>query len=217
MIMEVLHHANILIHIVAGSAALLTGIIILIAAKGTRLHRQLGKVFLGLLIIVIITGLLGVFVFGRSTFLLLVTILSGYMGFSGYRVLQTKSNQPRLLDIGIALLAVLTVMYVLYYFRSTGMIWAPVVMYSSVGYLVFIVAWDLFRYLIPAAAYTKANIWLYEHILKTISAFSGLLSAFSGTVLWQYQPYSQYLPSLLCFVIAIGFMINNYRKKLAVI
>lgn len=213
--MEVLHQANILVHIGSGTAALLTGIMTLIARKGGQFHRWLGKVFLWLLVIVIITGLLGVFVFGRNTFLLLITVLSGYMGFSGYRVLQTKSNRAKLLDVGIALLAVATVLYVLYYFRSMGMIWAPVVMYSSVGYLVFIVTWDFARYLIPAAAYTNASIWLYEHILKMVSAFSGLLSAFSGTVLSQYQPHSQYLPSLLCFLVAIGFMVSCYRKKSA--
>jgi hypothetical protein len=208
-----IHTINILIHVLTGSAALLTGMIALIARKGTRLHRQLGKVFLLLLMIVIITGLLGVFVFGRNTFLLLVTVLSGYMGFSGYRVLQTKSNRPKLLDVGIALLAMATVGYVLYYFRSIGMIWAPVVMYSSVGYLIFIVAWDFVRYLIPVVAYTKGNIWVYEHIFKMVSAFGGLLSAFSGTVFSRYQPHSQYLPVLLSFGITIGFLLYNYRKK----
>lgn len=217
MIMEVLHATNILVHIVAGSAALLTGMIALIARKGTRLHRQLGKMFLLLLVIVITTGLLGVFVFGRNTFLLIVTVLSGYMGFSGYRVVHNKSNQPKILDVCIGLLAISTVGYVLYYFRSIGMIWSPVVMYSSVGYLVCMVTWDFIRYLIPAAVYTKANLWLYEHILKMISAFSGLLSAFSGTVLSQYQPHSQYLPGLLCWLIIIGFWIYNYRKKLTVV
>lgn len=212
-----IHTINILIHVLTGSAALLTGMIALIARKGTRLHRRLGKVFLFLLMIVIITGLLGVFVFGRNTFLLVVTVLSGYMGFSGYRVLQTRSNRPKILDVGVALLAVATVGYVGYYFRSMGMIWAPVVMYSSVGYLIFMVTWDLVRYLIPAAVYTNANIWLYEHILKMISAFSGLLSAFSGTVLSQYQPHSQYLPALLCLLIAIGFLLYSYRKKSVVV
>lgn len=215
--MEVLHSTNILIHVLTGSAALLTGMIALIARKGNRLHRRLGKVFLLLLAVVIFTGLLGVFVFGRNTFLLIVTILSGYNGFSGYRVLQTKSNRPKALDVSIALLAVVTVSYVLYYFKSIGMIWSPVVMYSSIGYLILIVTWDFARYLITAATYTNARIWLYEHILKMISAFSALLSAFSGTVLAQYQPHSQYLPSLLCLLIAIGFLLYNYRKKPAVI
>jgi hypothetical protein len=46
-----------------------------------------------------------------------------------------------------------------------------------------------------------------------VSAFSGLLSAFSGTVFPQFQPYSQILPSVLGTAIYIGFMIYCYRSR----
>jgi hypothetical protein len=208
---SILHKTNILIHVIAGSVALLSGIIALIARKGRKFHKDTGKVFLICLTIVISTGLLGVFIFGRNTFLLVITVLSGYLGFSGYRTLQTKSNQPKLIDISIALLSLLSVLYFLYYFKSIGMIWSSVIIYSTVGYLIFIITYDFFRYLLPASTYS--NLWLYEHILKMVSAFSGLLSAFSGTVFPQYQPYSQFLPSVFGTLIAIGFMINSYRKR----
>ena len=209
--LSTLHKANILTHITAGSMALLIGAIALIVRKGGKLHKNTGKIFLICLTLVILTGLLGVFIFGRNTFLLVITVLSGYLGFSGYRTLQTKSNQPKLIDITIAVLSLLSVLYFLYYFKSIGMIWSPVIIYSTVGYLVLIITYDFFRYLLPASAYL--NLWLYEHILKMVSAFSGLLSAFSGTVFPQYQPYSQFLPSVFGTLIAIGFMITNYRKS----
>jgi hypothetical protein len=208
---SILHQTNIIVHIIAGSLALLMGIIALVVNKGQRAHKKAGKVFLLLLIIVILTGLLGVFVFGRNTFLLVITVLSGYLGYSGYRTLQTRSNKPVLIDICIALLSLLSVFYFLYYFKSIGMIWSPVIIYSTVGYLVFIIMYDFLRYFIQAATYS--NLWLYEHILKMVSAFSGLLSAFTGTVFPQYQPYSQFLPSVFGTLIAIGFMIDVYRKN----
>lgn len=93
------------------------------------------------------------------------------------------------------------------------MIWAPSIIYSTLGYLIAVVTYDLCRYFIPAAAYS--NLWLYEHILKMISAFSGLLSAFTGTVFPKYQPYSQFLPSVFGALVAIGFMIAAYRKQRA--
>jgi hypothetical protein len=74
-----------------------------------------------------------------------------------------------------------------------------------------VLTYDTIRYFIPANQY--ANLWLYEHILKMISAFSGLLSAFTGTVLPQYQPYSQFLPSVAGTLLAIGFMINAYQRR----
>lgn len=207
---SLLHKSNILIHITAGSAALIVGLVALVANKGKRLHKKSGKVFLVFLAIVILTGLLGVFVFKRNTFLLVITILSGYLGYSGYRTLQTRSNRPKLLDVTMAILSLAAVSYFLYYFKSIGMIWSPVIIYSTVGYLIFIITYDLCRYLIPASIY--ANLWMYEHILKMISAFTALLSAFSGTVFPQYQPYSQFLPSVFGNVVIIGCMISRYRK-----
>lgn len=211
--LSTMHKGNILIHIIAGSTALLIGIVILLASKGTRFHKKAGKWFLICLTIVILTGLLGVFVYGRNVFLLVITILSGYLGYSGYRAAHLKTNRPNLPDIAGAFASLFTVGYFLYYFHSIGLIWAPVIIYSTVGWLVAIVTYDLLRYFIPENVY--AGLWLQEHILKMVSAFSGLLSAFSGTVFPQYQPYSQFLPSVFGTLIAIGFMLNVYiiRRK----
>lgn len=209
-ILSVLHKTNILLHIFAGSFGLLTGILILITTKGRRFHRKAGLLFLLFLTIVIVTGLAGVFVFRRNPFLLVITVLSGYSGYSGFRILKNKSNRLNFYDIGVALLSLLVVIYFLYYFKKEGMIWAPVIIYSTVGYMILLVTYDLIKYLIPSTAYH--HIWLYDHILKMISAFSALLSAFSGTVFPQYQPYSQFLPSVFGTILAIGFIISNYRR-----
>jgi hypothetical protein len=208
--MEILHKSNIFIHVIAGTFALIVAIIAIISNKRKIFHQKVGKVFLGLLSIVIFTGLLGVFVFGRNSFLLVITVLSGYLGFSGYRVLQTKSNEPRMLDIIVALLSISTVFYFLYYFKTIGMIWNPVVIYSTVGTIIAIISYDFLRYFIPKSKYQK--LWFYEHIYKMIGAFSALLSAFSGTVLYMYKPYSQILPSVFGTLLQIGFIVYYYRK-----
>jgi hypothetical protein len=209
--MEILHKSNIIIHIIAGTVALILGAIAIISNKRKIFHKQVGKVFLVLLFIVILTGLLGVFVFGRNSFLLVITVLSGYFGFSGYRALQTKSNQPKLLDISVAIISLSTVFYFLYYFKTIGMIWKPVVIYSTVGTIIAVISYDLLRYFIPKTKYQK--LWFYEHIYKMIGAFTALLSAFSGTVLYAYQPYSQILPSVFGTFLQIGFIVYYYRKN----
>ncbi|HMH21222.1 MAG TPA: hypothetical protein VK563_05580 [Puia sp.] len=132
------HKINIITHVIAGSIALLLGVLALITKKGGKSHRRNGNIFLALLIVVIITGLVGVFVFGRNTFLLVITVLSGYFGFSGYRILQTRSNRPQLPDICVAIICLFSVSYFLYYFRSIGMIWSPVIIYSTVGTLLLV-------------------------------------------------------------------------------
>lgn len=205
-----IHNTNIVIHVVAGSIALLLGIIDLITKKGGNWHKKSGNYFLILLIIVVLTGLIGVFIFKRNTFLLIITVLSAYYGFSGYRILQTKSNSPKLIDISVAIVSLISVSYFLYYFKSIGMYWSPIIVYSTVGALLMIVAYDFIRYLIPKKTYR--NMWLYEHIFKMIGAFTALLSAFSGTVFENYQPYSQFLPSVFGTLLQIGFIVYYVRK-----
>ncbi|MFP2996512.1 hypothetical protein ABN763_11400 [Spongiivirga sp. MCCC 1A20706] len=212
--MEIAHKFNIVVHVITGCIALLLGIIALLSIKGATLHNKSGRFFLKLIIIVIITGLLGVFVFKRNTFLLVITVLSGYVSFSGYRILQLKSNTIQVIDILVAIVSLVVLGYFLYYFKSIGMIWSPIVIYSTVGAFLFVVVYDFLRYLIPKKKYKKHRIWVYEHIYKMTSAFSALLSAFTGTVLDQYQPHSQYIPSILAVMIIIGFMIYTYKYGL---
>ena len=211
-VLSTVHKLNIIVHVTAGSLALIVGLVAIVVKKNSRLHRRAGRVFLWLMSVVILTGLIGVFIFGRNTFLLVITVMSGYLAFSGYRAIRLKSNHFNFLNIFVSLAALATVSYFLYYFKSIGMIWSPVIIYSTVGYLFLIVGYDLIRYFIPSKAY--ANLWIHEHILKMVSAFTGLLSAFSGTVFPQYQPYSQFMPSILGTLVAIGFMVVVARKKL---
>lgn len=202
-----MHFINILIHIIAGSMALLVGTLALFVYKGGKIHMRSGRVFLGCLAIVIITGLLGVFVFHRNAFLLVITVLSGYLGFSGYRALRLRSGRPDWVDNVISLVALGVGAYFLWYFRTIGMIWSPVIIYSTVGYLLLMIGYDLSRNVI------RGNWWRYEHILKMVGAWSGLLSAFCGTVFPQYQPFSQFLPSLFGTLIAIGFIVRVARQQ----
>ena len=212
--MELAHKLNIILHVLMGSTALILGLISLLSMKGAKLHNASGKLFLGCISIVILTALIGVFVFGRNTFLLVITVLSGYVSFSGYRATLLKSNSPRRLDISVAIVSLFVLSYFLYYFKSIGMIWSPIIIYSTVGAFLLVIAYDFLRYLIPRNRYNKYRIWLYEHIYKMTSAFAAILSAFIGTVLDEYQPHSQYLPSALGMLIIFGFMIYTYKYGL---
>lgn len=206
-----IHHINILLHVITGTSALVLGIIALLSRKGKSLHVTAGRWFLGFMSVVILTGLIGVFVFKVNTFLLVITLSSGYQGFAGYRVLQTKSNKPYILDISAIVLTLSACVYFLYYFNEIGMFWDPVIIYSTVGYLLALISYDLLKYLIPSERY--GTIWLKEHVFKMIGAFSALLSAFSGTVLDMYQPYSQFMPSVFCLWLMVFFMWRINQKS----
>ena len=208
---EFWHKTNIIVHVSTGLIALLLGIIALTTPKGGKAHRKSGKLFLFFLTLVILTGLFGVLIFRVNQFLLVITVLSGYNAYSGMRVLKNKTNKVNRQDILVALLAVSTGIYFIYYIKSIGMVWSPMIIYATLGTLFSIVLYDLFRYLIPSEKY--GNLWLYEHIYKMVSAFTALLAAATGTVYDEYQPHSQYLPSLFGTLLAIAFIVYFYRKN----
>ncbi|PCJ97636.1 MAG: hypothetical protein COA50_04130 [Flavobacteriaceae bacterium] len=205
------HLLNISIHVLSGSLALLLGIVALSSKKGKKWHRKSGKTFLFFMFFVILTGLFGVFIFKVNPFLLVISLLSGYQAFSGYRVLKSKSNTPKLLDVLVAIITLASGCYFIYYLNSIGMFWSPIIIYSTLGFLFVIITYDFLRYLIPPKKYK--NIWIYEHIYKMIAAFTALLSAFIGTILPQYHPYSQILPSAFGTLLAIGFILYQYRSS----
>jgi uncharacterized membrane protein len=209
--LDTLHAINIFCHVSSGTLALLLGIFALLSTKGGQFHRACGRWFLGFISVVILTGLLGVFVFDRNKFLLVITLLSAYQAYSGYRTLQTKNNQVNFLDIGVGLVTVASAFYFLYYFQKIGMIWSPVIIYSTLGALFLVVFYDWLRYFISPGFYQK--LWLPEHIYKMIGAFSALLSAFAGTVFEDYQPYSQILPSVFGVLLQVYFTIRVCRTN----
>ncbi len=210
----ILHSVNIIIHIIAGSIALILGFIILFKPKGTLWHRKAGKIFTFSMIFVIITGILGVVIFKRNLFLLVITLLAGYNTYSGFRIVKEKSNVFYWKDVLVMIISVVTTLSFLYYLQSVGFYWNSVVIYSAVGYLFIVIGYDIFRYCIPKSKYRK--IWIYEHMAKMMSALGGLFSAFIGTILPDYKPYSQILSSVLMTLLIIFFIIktvvNNRRE-----
>ena len=209
--METLHLVNIVVHVLTGTLGLLLGVLAIVAAKGKKLHTKSGRWFLRLLSVVCITGLFGIFVFERNHFLIVITLLSAYQGYSGYRILQVKSNAFYWQDLMAAILTISSCFYFIYYFQSIGMFWSPVIIYSTVGWLSAVILYDILRYFIPKNKYK--NLWLKEHIIKMIAAWSALFSAFTGTVFENYQPHSQYVPSLIGNLIILYFLIRFSRKK----
>lgn len=205
------HQLNILTHVISGCLAMTMAITAMISSKGNKTHKTSGIVFLVLIAIVIITGLIGIFIFKVNTFLLVLTLLSGYQAFSGYRILGNKKSLPKLLDIIVAIITLGSGLYFIYYIKTIGFIWAPGIIYSTVAALFLIITYDFVRYLLPKNKYK--NRWLYEHIYKMVASFTALLAAFIGTVLPEYKPYSQFLPSIFGTLLAIGFILFFWRKN----
>lgn len=212
-IMEAIHHINIVIHVTAGIVALLAGLAALIINKGDYRHRRLGRSFMWMMVVVISTGLTGVFVFNRNTFLLVITMLSGYNCFSGIRVIWRGGKRPVLLDYMVALTIMAAAGYYLYFISNIGLYWSPVIIYSTIGSLFLVAIYDLLRGMMSDGLRKKAV--LYEHVYKMLSALSALTSAFGGTVLPQFKPYSQFMPSVIGLSCIIIIFIRLGNKQLS--
>lgn len=211
--METAHKINIILHVVFGCIALLLGLYILAAAKGTARHKKIGKHFFGAISVVIVTAIGGVFIFKLSQFLFIISLISGYEAWSGYRVIRNKQTGPKWADYVVAWFVLICGTGFLIFYRTSRPNWSPVIIYSTVYWLYILCVYDLLRYFI-GKPFQKRN-YVHEHIVKVVGAFAAISSAFLGTVLPAYQPYSQLWPTVAGFIL-IGVMCVQYKRKTGV-
>lgn len=209
--MLTLHHLNILVHIGFGTLALLVGLVPLLTAKGGAAHVRAGRWFLGLAAGALLTAVLGLAVFNFRPFLTVVVLLSVYQAYSGFRALRTRATGPTLRDGVFSAVFLAGGLAFLVLLPRITLVWSPGIMYSTLGFLLAMTVYDLSRF--AWRQRWRRGAWLYEHIWKMTSTYAALLSAFTGTVLAAYQPYSQVVPSALGTAVACGFMAYAYRRR----
>lgn len=206
-----LHEINIFIHIAAGMIALGIGLVPMLSKKGGPTHLKYGRLFLVVMAVVIITALNGVFLFIDRPFLTLITLLSAYHSITGYRVLKTKDKGPQLLDFSILLVLLFATLSFLWKMKTANIVWHAAVIYYMLYFLLAMLAYDFSHFILPKRWFK--GFWIYEHIFKMIGAYVALFSAFAGTVLQAWQPYSQIIPSALGTIWMILAMYIYTRKK----
>jgi uncharacterized membrane protein len=206
-----LHQTNIIVHVIFGVIALIIGFTILILRKGTWLHVKIGRYYLYAMAAVVITGLIGVLIFKRNIFLLVVTIVSGYTAFSGVRALKLKGAKPQTIDYLVPAVAVLISFGYLYYLSQSSLYWSPSITVSILSALFIVTLYDLSRYFMTPE--TRKKLIIYEHVYKMVNSLSAITSAFTGTVLGNYKPYSQFLPGVLGFIYVMVYFVYLARKN----
>jgi hypothetical protein len=139
-------------------------------------------------------------------------MLSAYTGYSGFRAVKIRFTGPRRGDTLIAFGALAVVGVFVAYLHTVRVPWAPVVIYSTLGALVMFASYDLLRVAFPVRWF--ARLWLYEHLAKMLAAYTAVVSAFAGTVLVAWQPYSQIIPSALGSLTMLGFLIYAIRRPI---
>jgi hypothetical protein len=204
------HQVNIGLHVLSGTAALIMGVLAIVLNRHPGIHRRLGIGFLYLLGVVVSTGFVGWLLFRSDPFLLMLTILSGYEGFAGYRVIQTREKHPATLDLLVAIVALGMGLLYVFYLSATKAGMSGAVVKSTLVALMIVTIYDLMKYFFTHR-YVK-SWWLYEHIYKMIAALSAILSAFVGTVADDnFRPWSQLGPSVICVWLIVFFIWTRSR------
>ncbi len=203
------HSINLIIHVLAGTLALGLGLIAILSSKGGRLHTRSGLLFIYAYTVVVTTAILGLLIFEFRSFLAVVTILSIYDVFSGYRALQLRGHRPQAVDKAASIVGALTPWIFVTAMHYAHLPWAPALTWSILGGLILITSYDLLRNILPETWLRK--VWVQEHLYKMMSAYVAITSAFAGTVFPQYMPWAALLPSVVGFTVILSFFIAGPR------
>jgi uncharacterized membrane protein len=202
---------NILTHVAAGTCAIALGFFLLGAAKGTARHRKWGRVFAALALVVCATAAIGNLLFRFIPVFAVLTVLVLYQLLSGWHVIYTRDKGPDKVDLLLILGAVLAAAGLLPVLVATpGGPTASSVIYSTLGGLVFLIAYDALRWFFPRRWH--GALWRYEHIFKLVASMFAMLSAASGNTIKVGQPWTQLAPSVIGLACIVWFWWREYRR-----
>jgi hypothetical protein len=211
--MTPLHTANITIHVIAASFALLVGLASLFSVKGGASHRRAGKYLLPAAVIAATTAVIGVIVDSSRPALTAITISATYQLVSGMRALWLRGMQDRPLGVFDAMITIGGLSAALWLLLSMGpstSSFTPAIGYSALGYVTFLSCYDLSRFLWQKL--WKRKVWPIDHSLKMVGFYFALVSAAAGNLLRDFQPWSQVIPSVLGVIALIVFATFYFRR-----
>jgi len=206
------------LHIAMGFAAVVAGLLPIVSRKGSRLHRLSGRVFAGLMSVLLVAAWVMTALRFNPYFAALSATATITL-FSGLRVLGRKrpdldpGQRARPLDWALTLAVVgigLWILVLLIQGRTGGQTAvSAALVYAALTYG----GWDLWRFARPTAWPFSPNLWTYEHLVKMLSAYGAVLSAFSGNFLTVLPtPWSQLWPTLLFQPMAVIWILVLARR-----
>lgn len=201
-----LHLLNLAIHIGVGTIAICLGFAQYFTIKGSLIHVRIGKIFVALFAVVIVTAVFGNLVFGFRAYLAVLTLSASYGIISAIRVLKIRDIGPQGLDNVLSVLFCATAIGMLL-FTSIPAEESAGIFRVTLGILIATCLYDAARN-IKGAAWLRRS-WLNEHIYKMIGSHSALLSAAAGNLFIELQPWSIIVPTNTCMLLILVFILRN--------
>ncbi len=208
------------VHVSAGVVSFVLAPVALATAKGGKQHRRWGMVYLWSMGVVSCTAL-PMALFRPVLFLALVSVISAYLAFSGYRVLKLKnlsrSGSARPIDWAAACIAFLASASLVAagWFRPAAVQHMQAVAIVLGGIGMRGTAADMYLFLRKP---TEKMFWWYSHLAKFIGSYIAAWTAFSaatlshiflhaGIILWLW-PAAVGIPAI---ILTTGY----YKRKFA--
>ena len=122
-----------------------------------------------------------------------------------FRALQIRVTGPEIRD-ALASVAALGASLALYQHANQFPL-VPFVIYWTLGILVVGSLYDLARFGFPR--HWLATLWLYEHLVKILAAYAGVVQASTGMLFGSGQPYGrgQLIAAVLGIGVIVGYLI----------
>jgi hypothetical protein len=207
------------LHVAAGVLAVAAGLPPIFSAKGSRLHRWSGRVFVALMSLLLVAAWV-MTVLHFNAYFAALSATATITAFSGVRVLGRKRpdldprQRARPIDWLLTLAVVAVGAWVLV-LLGLGRAGDKTAVGAALVYAAFTYGgWDLWRFARPTAWPFSPNLWTYEHLVKMLSAYGAVLSAFSGNFLTVLPPpWSQLWPTLLFQPLAIAWIVVLVRRQ----
>ena len=211
-----------IIHVSTGLCAVLVGVMPIVSRKGGRAHRFWGRLFAGLMTVLLVCAW-AMTALRFNTYFLALSATATLSLLSGVRVLRRKrpdlntADRARPLDwaatLGVTGIG-LWVLVLLAKGQSDGPATVSVALAVSA---LMMGAWDIWRFSAPKSWPFSPELWTYEHLTKMLGAYSAVLSAFSGNFLTALPaPWSQLWPTVLfqCLILVwIAILLIRKRRR----
>ncbi len=213
------------IHVSAGSTALIVGLFPMLSKKGSQLHNRTGLVYVYCMIIVAVTALL---LCGLQPikmlrlFLTGIAVLSFYLCITGWRVTKQKKSGPAQVDRWMTYVTLAVSMAMLGFgaYLLTGGLSVFAILFTIFGFLTFKNAWYDHRLF---GTKPEKMHWFYHHITRMGGSYIATFTAFLVNNVYRALPDNApaWIGTIVWIVpvvvggMLIGRTVSHYRNRAA--
>ncbi|MBX7108035.1 MAG: DUF2306 domain-containing protein [Chitinophagales bacterium] len=194
-----------IMHIVAGTAALFSGSISIVAEKGLIVHRTSGKVYFWSMLIVACTAAI-MSLAKDLDFFLMLSMFACYAAYAGYRSIRNKRRRASILDWLMLCAALITCASMLLSGNLVLTIFGAIFAMLSVN--------DARDFLKREPLTVRSKRWLVVHIARMMTAYIATTTAFVVVNVSDAMPQQLnaliWLAPTIVFTPLIFFFIRKY-------